>query len=247
MDNYLERFRAMVEELWGHPDVVVTHFSEFPPVTERTILRTQHEFGAEIPEEFLKFYQRSNGMQLRWLYRGDAHFEKGMNAGMAYTGLSYESVYRDNGMVAGCINLQPLQKVFGHNADWEGIVHFESSDNGHERWDGTSYPTGEFRRSLRPIDYYHFYYSVLVLTIDKSRDLPLLTSSGYFKNLHQIQIDGFSGYLEFLLESRGLIEARNYMDVFCSTHPSIARAGKRSDSIGLVEILAMRNRGELEI
>lgn len=209
MEDYLDRFKAMVEELREHPDVVVTHFNVFPPVSERAFLRARHEFGAEIPEDFLKFYRQTNGLQLRWLFRGAVDFDAQLDRGGKYSELSYRSVYEDNGSIAGCINIQPMKDIFGFGGAWEGIVYFEEAkDQFTQEWLGTIYPNNAFRKSMKPIDYYNFYYSILLLTIEKPGPLPILSSSGYFKNIGSSAFASFEDYMEFILAAKGLVSAR---------------------------------------
>ncbi len=217
MDDYLDRFKAMVEELKAHPDVVVTHFNIFPPASERSILRAGHEFCAEIPQDFMLFYRRTNGLQLRWLWRNTSNFEKLLAKGEKYPELSYDSVYEDDGGVAGCINIQPIQNVFWNTSFWKEIVYFEEDvDKTTMTWDGNMYPFNAFRKALVPIDYYHFFYSTLLLSIEKGDDLPLLHSSGYFKNVEWSGFSSFQQYLGFLLASKGVVIGRLDVDFFKS-------------------------------
>lgn len=232
MDDYLDRFKAMVGELKAHPDVVVTHFNVFPPVSERAILRATHEFGAEIPENFVNFYRRTNGLQLRWLFRGASDFDAQLGKGGKYSELSYSSVYADDGSVEGCINIQPMQNVFGFGGGWEGIVYFEEAkDRFTQEWAGKSYPNNAFRKSMKPIDYFHFFYSILLLTIDKSGNLPLLLTSGYFKNIGQSGFSNFGDYLEFILATKGLVSARTDSGTF------IGKKSKREN--GMMDYLPL--------
>jgi hypothetical protein len=215
MEDYLERFKAMVEELRAHPDVVVTHFHVFPPVSERVLLRARHEFGAEIPEDFIDFYRRSNGLQLRWLLRSAPDLDALVKEGGKSVELSYDSVYEDDGRVAGCVNIQPIQNVFWNTSIWNSILYFENvNDRSSTKWENGIYPSNAFRRSLVPIDYYHFYYSILLLTIEKQTKISLLASNGYFKNLEPAEVSSFKEYLEYLLASMGVVIGRRHLNQF---------------------------------
>ena len=102
MDDYLERFKAMVEELKAHPDVVVTHFLTFPPVSERVISRIDRHLKVELHSSIKSFFRQTNGLQLKWIHRKDPKFNPSRQYIFSETPFSIHDVLGDDGHFTGC-------------------------------------------------------------------------------------------------------------------------------------------------
>lgn len=74
MEEYLERFGRMVEDLTRDPRVQVTHFWMGVPAREAELLRVERALNQPLPRSVRELFAQANGLQLRWLDVGHPCF-----------------------------------------------------------------------------------------------------------------------------------------------------------------------------
>jgi len=98
MENYLEKFKKMVDELNLHPKITVTDFIINPPATEEEIKLAEKRF--KLTNDMVNFYKQANGIKLSW---------------------ELNETEKTEDVVRGSIELLPVKEVFG---DWKNTIYF---------------------------------------------------------------------------------------------------------------------------
>ncbi len=107
LENYLERFKAMVDELRKHPEISVKEFAVMEPATPEEL--AEAEAYHQLVPGMREFYSQCNGLKLEWEYTGTRFVELG-------SPLSH---------VVGFIDIWPVQHTF---KDQEGLLYFDEGD-----------------------------------------------------------------------------------------------------------------------
>ncbi|MBI1294126.1 hypothetical protein GC175_04100 [bacterium] len=159
--RFLQRFQAMVASLQDNHAlrVVTAEFNQ--PATAAELNEARHRFN--LTEVMESFYSEVNGLTIQW--------ER-----------SEGKALPDGGLVAGSIDLLPVQEVFG---DWEDVIYFEKND--------------QFQL-LYPFDFF-VPEACAALYLDGSENPAV-----YYHYLGEEMISlglSFGTYLELLLKSRG--------------------------------------------
>jgi hypothetical protein len=195
MENYLERFKRMVEELRGHPDVILTRFLIFPPASEHLITRVDRHLGMELHESIKSFYRQTNGLQLQWMHRKDPKFDPYRHYALSEVPLTIQDILQDDGHHTACVNILPMPDVFLNEDMWEGLVWFDPQD--------------EERKQIHPFDLFNFYYDMAFILGDQDPD-PTVTLGTDHLASHDDGFDTrFETYMEFILLQKGWVDARH--------------------------------------
>ena len=72
--DWLSRFKKMVEELKGHPQIHLFNFHTFPPVELSQFDILEKKYSLKFPPAVFDFYKRTNGLQLRWAFKNNEHY-----------------------------------------------------------------------------------------------------------------------------------------------------------------------------
>ena len=70
VNDFMERFSVMVDELLLDPRVLVTNYCVGEPASEATIQQVEAALGWALHESIKSFFRQANGLQLRWLQVG---------------------------------------------------------------------------------------------------------------------------------------------------------------------------------
>lgn len=210
MDDYLDRFKAMVEELRAHPDVVVTHFNVFPGISDRLIKRIRYTLGYELDVSILSFFQATNGLQLRWIHKSNKHYKSlASNDDSHRPPLTVLSVLEDNNRVDGCVNILPIESIFLDNDIWKGTIWWENFDNESTTiFNGKDYPRLDFKRSIRLFDFYSQYNDAAFVLYFKSPNPPVVRGEDVRASYDDSEIVTFAAYMEQILRKKGQISGR---------------------------------------
>ncbi|MEM6965538.1 MAG: hypothetical protein AAF573_12275, partial [Bacteroidota bacterium] len=73
--TWLSRFQEMVKELGEHPQVEVLDFHTFPPIEWSKIEFLEEKYKVKIPSSFFDFYKKTNGLQLRWIFKNNENYK----------------------------------------------------------------------------------------------------------------------------------------------------------------------------
>lgn len=157
----VEQFRSMTTALKAHPDIDVLSCRFNSPATEQEVNEARSKFN--LTPAMLDFYSEANGISIQWQRR-------------------WQKEPRGGGLVAGMIELLPIQDVFG---DWKDNIYFGEDD-----------PC----KLLHPLDYF-MGNACAGLYLDGS-DNPEVYYYYRGEKMRPLNVD-FEGYLQLLLKSRG--------------------------------------------
>jgi hypothetical protein len=209
MEDYLERFKAMVEELRAHPDVVVTHFYIRPPAHALWMRKAKSFAEVQMPECLWNFYAQCDGLQLRWIHKKAEGWDEDNEYAFDAEPFDLQFPPDEDGQATGCVNILPLGWVFS-DSSWEGIIWRESTSNKDKvDFGGKKYPRRDFLESVRPFDQFDSYYNIaLVFAAKDDSRVPLVLGKSHHSDYcSSIMID-WEAYFEFLLKTKGLVAAR---------------------------------------
>lgn len=66
LEDFLHRFKTLVDTLMAHPQVRMTHSWIGPPATDEELQRLAKAWG-RVPAAVETLYRQANGIQLRWI------------------------------------------------------------------------------------------------------------------------------------------------------------------------------------
>jgi hypothetical protein len=219
MDDYLERFKAMAEELRGHPDVVVTHFCIRPPAHSLWMRKAKSYADVPLPESLWDFYSKCNGFQLRWMHKKAEAWDEDNDYSFSEEPFDLRFPPDEDGQATGCINILPLSSVFSETS-WEGLIWRHTTSNKDKvDFGGKSYPRLDFLQSVHPFDQFDIYYNMaLVFAARDAERIPLVMGSNHHSDYESSKFIDFETYFEFLLKTKGLVAARpQYLSAKLST------------------------------
>lgn len=159
--SFVQQFQKMVDELKNNPAIDVVTYEFNPPATEDELDDARSTFN--LTPAMIDFYSQANGIKIEWEKREQKELP-------------------DGGLVAGYINLLPVQDVFG---DWEDIIYFAEDDP---------------YKPLHPLDFF-IDEACAALYLDGS-DNPQVYYHYRGEEMSPLGVD-FEGYLKLLLKSRG--------------------------------------------
>ncbi|MGD1715692.1 SMI1/KNR4 family protein [Dapis sp. BLCC M172] len=147
----------MVASLKNNSAIDVYLYNFNPPATKEELNEAQSKFN--LTSAMIDFYSEANGITIEW-----------------------EKEVPEGGLIAGMIDLLPIQEVF---RDWKDNIYFDEND-----------PC----KALHPIDYF-IGNACAGLYLDGS-DNPEIYYYYRGRRIRPLGVD-FEGYLQLLLKSRG--------------------------------------------
>lgn len=67
LEDFLHRFKTLVDTLMAHPQIRVTHLWIGPPATGEQLRGLAKTWGGHVPAAIETLYRQANGIQLRWI------------------------------------------------------------------------------------------------------------------------------------------------------------------------------------
>ncbi len=101
--DFLHRFKRLLDTLTSHPQVRVTHVWIGPPADDAALDRLAKAWG-HLPESVNALYRQANGVQLRWVDRGDELYAPARDDVMQFEG-PWAELYAVPGRHVGLIAL----------------------------------------------------------------------------------------------------------------------------------------------
>lgn len=210
MEDYLQRFGAIVDTLRTHRDVLLTHFVIRPPAHKLWLRKAISLLDGNMPEALQQFYSICDGLQLRWMHRRSEAFDSDFSYHYVKdVEFNMEMPPEEGGQATGCINILPISSVFG-GGSWEGLIwrHTTSNETVVE-FGGNHYPRRDFLQSVQPFDQFDTYYNVaMVFAAQDGRGAPMVMGSGHHSDYTGAARLEPDAYFEFLLRTMGLVAAR---------------------------------------
>jgi hypothetical protein len=153
LERYVERFRAMVEELRAHPEVVVYRFNVNPAASRADFSAVEKQLGRPLPADIRAFYEQADGLLLQWTHKRHEHFDP-----KAHQPDDKRKSFLDYG--PGCVRVLPIKEAFV-TANWKNQFYDDTMGDkpGPYVLRGRSWPSLlDFSKSLRVFDWYSAFY-----------------------------------------------------------------------------------------
>lgn len=210
MENYLERFKAMVDELRSHPDVVVTHFNVRRAAHPLALRKAASFADVKLSQAIVDFYSQCDGLQLRWFHKGDEDYDQDEIYEFSDAPFDIQFPPDDGGEPTGCVNILPISMVFSDSFAWEGIIWRHTTSNKDKlNFGGKDYPRLDFLQSVQPFDQFNDYYNIaLVFAAKNELEVPLVMGKNQHSDYCSSKFLDFETYLEFVLKTKGSVDAR---------------------------------------
>ena len=201
--TYLERFRQLAEEIQSHPLLEVVEFKVNAPASEASFIQVEQKLGAPLADAIRAFYRETDGLVLHWKLKSSTTYEALEEISSQYDDYWIESV-EDGYRPFAKIDILPLEETF-FTADWDRI--FSVTDERLE-FAGRSYNPHDFAKMLRPFDEFSVTDCMAFLVEAGVGDPKVLLLQDHYANWGSSRLTNFESYLEFLLITRGIVDAR---------------------------------------
>jgi hypothetical protein len=204
MVSYIERFRAMANEIKANELLDFVDFKTYPPASNQIFESIEAKIGVSLTESIHNFYGQSNGLQLRWRIKPDITDKELEVVTKKYDDYDIE-LPENTGNPFAQINIIPLENSFNHVWD-EIIIPLEDQTF---KFQGMTYPHSEFARKLKPFDLFSEYYCMAFLMEQGVGNPKALLLSNYYAEWNYSRITDFASYIEMLLVTRGIVRSRD--------------------------------------
>jgi hypothetical protein len=205
--SYLRRFQQIVEEIQAHPFLEVTEFKINAPTSEASFNRVEQMISTPLAIAIRNFYCETDGLALHWKIKSSITDEELEELGSRYDDYWIESV-EDGYVPFAKINILSLEEAF-IETNWEDIIF--SGVNEQFDFAGTVYDSSDFAKMLRPFDLFSV-TSCMSFLVEKGIGNPkVLLLQDHYINWESSRLTDFESYLEFLLVTRGVFQAREDM------------------------------------
>jgi hypothetical protein len=206
--TYLERFRQLAEEIQSHPLLEVVEFKVNSPASESSFNQVEQKLAAPLAEAIRTFYRETDGLKLHWKLKSSTTYEELEEISSQYDDYWIESV-EDGYLPFAKINLLPLEETF-FTANWGDII-FSVTDELFG-FAGITYSTKNFAKMLRPFDEFSVSHCMAFLVEEGVGDPKVLLLQDHYATWESSRLTNFESYLEFLLITRGIFQAR--LDIY---------------------------------
>jgi hypothetical protein len=221
--GYLKKFEALVKDLKKYEFLEVVEFTPQPPVSAAALKTAEKAFGAALAPAIREFYGESNGLKLHWQVKPDVSPELAKQLRKKSSDY-YVEIAEYVGNPFAIINLIPLNEVVGKK--WKELGLGAHPDE--IEFAGETYKFDELRKRLKPFDVMNREFC-MTFFLEKGNGNPkvLLLSEGY-TNWTDSRFTDFASYMEMLLVTRGIAEAREkiFSESNGITKPPLAGDGK---------------------
>jgi len=136
LQDYLHRFKLLVDTLMSHPQIRVTHVWIGPPASDEELSKLEAAWG-RVPAGLAALYRQANGVQLRWIDAANPTYDPARDDTIRFQG-PWPRIFEESGEQVGIVNLPTVdeladQETIGWRFDMEddplcGAIEFESFD-----------------------------------------------------------------------------------------------------------------------
>ncbi len=208
--NYVEKFSAMVDEIKLHPLLEIVDFCVNQPASDEAFAAVERRLEATLDKSIRDFYQKANGLRIYWKIKSGMTDEELDNIQEEYDdydiGIPDED---DDENYFAKIDLIPIENAVV-DRNWNNKIIFDeiTSDEDTIEFSNTTYREKDFQKNLKPFDLFSD-YSCMAFLLEKGVGNPkILRLSSHYAEWDNSRITDFESYLEMLLFTRGIVEAR---------------------------------------
>jgi hypothetical protein len=201
--HYASRFVAMVEELKGLPFVEVLQFAMGSPAAGNQLDAAEKRLGGSMSAAIRGFYAEMNGLDLAWRIRLDTSHEELKRLRALSDDYELDFAESENYRI-GRINLVPIeQSILGE--PWSGVPIDNPTNK--TRFNGRDYAYSDARTRVRPLDLFSPMAFMCLFIEEGNGDPPVFLIDEDVTDWSSA-VTNFESYVEFLLVTRGLREAK---------------------------------------
>jgi len=199
-----DRFRDMLAELEADPRIVVERAFIGRPATPAAIEQAQRVLGAQLAPEILDFYRKHDGISIRWVFAEDARPGDRKRANTPFTEIDSSNT------ASGLIHFMPIDEVFVSADRYEGELWSAAQANLDELTKvGTRrYKHLDFRKGLRPFDYYSDFSMAAFFVGGHDANPPVLLGDDHGADWTTSGGGDFTAYVDGVLALRGSVHGR---------------------------------------
>jgi hypothetical protein len=197
MKNFLEKFRTLAKEISNHPKLVLLDYQEFKPISDAEFNDLENDIGFKISKELKQFYQLTNGIKLTWIHIDDYYFNSEKHTPFILA----DDLSIIQSSQAPEFNVTSHE--YGGVIDIKGILEVFQDE----------FPNNPYaiEDACYVFDTFSNAYGAAISFPD-SKEHAIITVSGdyeYFGSYNNSM--PFLQYLDFILETKGLKIAREYL------------------------------------
>lgn len=205
MKGYVERFRKVVAEVEAHPALEVVAFKVKEPAGAEELRAAEEVLGAKLAEPLRRFYgEEANGLLLHWRVREDISPEDLKKVKRESSDYQIEPP-EDPDIPFAKVHLLGLLESLKKKRWPEITTHVPEATY---EFRGETYKSREFGKRLRPFDIFSTYECMAFLVEEGVGDPAVMLLSDYYGEWDETRITDFASYMEMVLATRGITEAR---------------------------------------
>jgi hypothetical protein len=204
MSDYVNRFEAMAKGLGSREHFQIVELTPQPAATKKALEAFEQKLGASLGSPIREFYGEANGLKLHWevdpLVSPEVAKDLRAKSKDYYVGIA-EYV----GEPFANINILPLEDSVLKSKPKE-LARVQEQES--VEFAGSTYPFDDFIARLKPFDLMSEEYCMAFFLEDGSGDPPVLLLGEGCTDWRNSRLTDFGSYLEMLLVTRGIVEAR---------------------------------------
>jgi hypothetical protein len=204
MNNYIERFKGIAAEIKRHPNLELVEFKLNPPASGVVFQAVEKRLGAPLVQGIQNFYAQANGFKLRWRIKSGLSDDELDRLRNQYDDYWFEWS-DDDDIPFAQIHFIPLEECIVQRqwAAFEGRAENQTFD-----FQEKTYSLNEFGQHLKPFDLFSTYATMAFVLEEKAGNPKVMLLTDYYAEWDNSKLTDFESYLEMLLVTRGICEAR---------------------------------------
>lgn len=203
--GYVERFRKVAAEVEANPALEVVTFKVREPAGAEELRAAEELLGAKLAAPLRRFYgEEANGLLLHWRIREDLDDEEMERVRRQSSDYDFEPP-EDPDIPFAKVHLLGLLESLKKKRWPQITTHVPEAEF---EFRGQTYKSREFGKRLRPFDIFSTYECMAFLVEEGVGDPEVMLLSDYYAEWNETRITDFASYMEMLLATRGITEAR---------------------------------------
>jgi hypothetical protein len=205
--GYAERFTKVAAEIESNPRLEVVAFKLRPPAAADELRAAEELLGSKLAAPLRRFYSEANGLHLHWRVREDTDPDELSKLREKFDDYDIQ-LPEDEDIPFAQIRLLGLVESLKRKR-WPQLAQMAAQGGeGPFEFRRETYTYRDFGKRLRPFDAFTSYECMAFLLEEGAGDPKVLLLTDYYSEWAETRITDFETYMEFLLATRGISEAR---------------------------------------
>ncbi|MCW5851048.1 MAG: hypothetical protein KIT87_13315 [Anaerolineae bacterium] len=204
MADYKARLEKMIQDLGKYSWVEIVEHQLNPAASDKDLKRVEDLLGAPLAKPIRDFYSQVNGLKFRWRIKLDVSEDKAKELRKISQDYQIEIAESDSDPMV-MINFIPITESM-IKRDWHELIDPQQGET--VEFAGDKYSYEEFRPRLKPFDLFSLYSCAAFLIEQGNGDPKVLILDNHYYEWDNTRITDFDTYLEAVLTTYGLVEAR---------------------------------------